>query len=265
MSEQLTEENYFEWNGMFSNSFIKSYKKCPYSATLKKKQEFKQCFFEGHFIEGLICEGEKGGKKVLNRGDYKDHVLTQSGSPYAWVTKSRYYADVVRKDEVFMSYINDPNTHFQDLITGTIGGHKFKSLQDCVNVEEGYILDLKTCGKPFSELIWCDERKKKLNFIELFEYHKQLAIYKELAKQKYGKEFSVMIGAVTKTNPADVEIFDLTDCFDWRYLLREIVADCDKISYEMSLGIIEKCGKCNDCISVKKIKSPVNYDLYFNK
>jgi hypothetical protein len=267
---RVNDDNYFTKTGHYSNSFIKSWENCPFSTTSDTNNIFNKNFFIGHFVEDLICGGD--GNEVLNREDYKDNVLTKAGKPLAFVTASRYYADVVLQDQGFMKWINDINSEFQVILTGVLGGFKFKCAIDVLNLKgfEGgnpFILDLKTTGKPLNNLVWVenDEGKNvKVPFIEAWGYHTQLAIYREIVFQNYDILCDIHIGVVTKTIPADKEIIDMTDAFDYPYLIRGVIAKCKKIDYEMKMNIIEKCGTCDDCIKAKKINGSIPYKEKYN-
>jgi hypothetical protein len=268
---EVEESNYFEKTGHYSNSFVKSWKQCPFHV-VNKKEVFNKNFFIGHYVEDLICGGD--GSSIMNREDYKDGVLKKDGEPYKWVLDSDVYAEKAMMDKNFMKYINDIDSKFQVILTGDIGGFKFKCAIDVLNMigtsngNKPFILDLKTTGNKINELVWIENeegKNVKVPFIESWGYHTQLAIYRELVFQNYGIKCEMMIGVVTKKIPSDREIISLDGSFDPDYEIRKVIRDVEKINYEIDMGIVNRCETCETCISTKKIKGKVSYKDYFGR
>lgn len=94
------------------------------------------------------------------------------------------------------------------IVTGSIGGADWKGKIDALDINDGLFLDYKT-NADFRKKHWVNDEDGHghwADFTEAFGYLNQLAIYRELLKQQYGKEFLPVIIAVTKTIPADVEL-----------------------------------------------------------
>lgn len=85
------------------------------------------------------------------------------------------------------------------IVTGEIGGAMWKGKIDCLNLEEKYFVDIKTT-KDMHEKKWDERLNRKANFIERFGYVLQMAVYCELLRQQYDKNFSSSHCSCFETN-----------------------------------------------------------------
>lgn len=258
----LDPDNYFEWCGRLSNSFVKSFLQCPAAAKAssidKEKGSFNEAFFIGHAVEGLLCEGEDGFNKVLNRLDYKDHVLTNAGKPRAFVEKSKSYAQAALNQPFFMKHIDDVDSKFQVVLEFEIAGYKMKCALDLLNLTRKFLLDIKTVGQEFFKR-WNNDKTE--NFIKAWGYLNQLGIYREAVRQNYEgmDDISCLIGAVTKTKIPDVDIFWIPN-YRLDAAMIEVEASVETVGQALQEGRFDRCGTCDHCISTKKLSGYTNYD-----
>ncbi len=94
------------------------------------------------------------------------------------------------------------------IVTGKIAGADWKGKIDALDIEHGLFIDYKT-NADFRKKHWVNDEDGHghwADFTEAFGYLNQLAIYRELLKQTYGKDFPPVIIAVTKTIPSDIEL-----------------------------------------------------------
>lgn len=90
-------------------------------------------------------------------------------------------------------------------ITGFIGGVEFKGKIDCLNIEKGYFVDIKTTKGSIDSEVWVQEdgQNVKKYWFEAYGYILQMAAYKQMLEDRYGKHFEPVIYAVTKETPSD--------------------------------------------------------------
>ncbi|WP_283310180.1 PD-(D/E)XK nuclease-like domain-containing protein, partial [Streptococcus dysgalactiae] len=63
-------------------------------------------------------------------------------------------------------------------ITGFLGEVEFKGKIDCLNVEHGYFVDIKTTKGPINDTIWNGE--ERVRWFEAYGYILQMAAYKTM-------------------------------------------------------------------------------------
>ncbi|MCJ1995033.1 hypothetical protein GYN24_10625 [Lactococcus piscium] len=135
-------------------------------------------------------------------------------------------------------------------VTGVINGIDFKGKIDCLNIEGGYFVDIKTTKSQIDDLAWSDEFRTKMRWFEVYGYVLQMATYKELLYQKYGKEFIPIIYAVTKESIPDTRAVVFQSDEKLKYELAElstIISKLDAVKKGISEAIL--CKHCNYCKS----------------
>ena len=167
----------------------------------------------------------------------------------------------LKEDKLFMYAISGEK---EQIMIGLIEGIPFKIRVDAINHEDKYFTDLKFM-KSIREKFWSNEEKRRVNFIEHYDYLLQVAVYQEIVRQNTGILYSPMILAVSKdglqkNKYSDRELIG----FDQDSLTKRL-AEFKKSIKRIVLvwnGVaenVEACGVCEYCKSVKKIKAPKNW------
>lgn len=162
------------------------------------------------------------------------------------------------RDELFMSYMDGTK---QKIMTGEIGGVPVKVKLDVFKdtKEIKRIVDLKTV-RSIQEVKYVRDLESRLNFIEIWGYDTQLAIYREIARQNTGKDYPCFIAAISKEEHPDIEIIQIPDkLMDAKI---ETVARNIKRIQDIKEGLIEpdRCGNCGYCRDTKKLERPIMMD-----
>lgn len=211
---------------------------------------------QGRLLETLLLEPEKieqfreeNPELFSQRGTTKGEIKTE-------FKKILEMAERAKQDEFFMSYLGDSfSTLYQYPVTGIIAGIKFKGLID-IYQPKSCIVDLK--GIKDFQSIWDDKSKQKLNFIEYWGYHTQLAVYQWLVKQNTGELLPVFIAGVTKETVSDIGIFSIPqEVLDHQLsVIGELAPRYQKIKD----GEIEpvRCEHCDYCKATKKLDTVIN-------
>lgn len=128
------------------------------------------------------------------------------------------YADFAKAEPMFRKINSDKMAmHFatgihEVKIRGMIGEHPWRGCIDVLNVQEGWFCDLKAVANIYEgewKVITCEDgiqRNRKVSFIESYEYHRQMAIYRHMLKEKFGKEFAPVMLVVSKQEFPDIEL-----------------------------------------------------------
>ncbi|MEJ6348808.1 PD-(D/E)XK nuclease-like domain-containing protein [Holzapfeliella sp. He02] len=215
----LTQENYYQDTSYMTNSLFKAMKKDEIGTLAKIKglwnpEENKTALLVGNYVHSYFESKEAHDRfKEANQDD----MMTKSGKLKAdfkvaekMIHRLTHRYDVQVKDWVEDNTFQRFYTGDKEVIvTGQVGGVDFKGKIDCLNLEKGYFVDLKTT-RSIREKQWSDELHKKVSFIRNYEYHRQLALYQELIRQTFGKVVQPFIVAVSKESQTDVQVFNFS-------------------------------------------------------
>lgn len=161
---------------------------------------------------------------------------------------------------------NDPQ--FRDLykgrkevmVTGKINGVDWMGKLDCIRRNHALVIDLKTT-QDLHKTYWDEETRRRISFIEEYNYTLQMAIYQELAFQRWGVRPTMVIAAVTKQTPPDKVAVafgqaELDQAMDY---LRE---HQDRIQ-QVRNGEVEprRCEQCAYCRATKQLEVVSTGDL----
>lgn len=253
----LAADNYFSPEAMrryMSNSQFKSFMKCSAAAMVELNETFedekKDCFVEGHMFEALVCGDEElfymqNPQIISSQGKTK-------GQPKSNYLKIITAAEAFKRQETMMQIVN--RCEKQKIITGEINGVPYKGCIDLYDPLTGDCWDTK-CMRDFKSQYSADEGRR-LEWWELYGYHYQGAIYRELCRQMQIKTGRFGLMAATKEDVPDVA---------WLEFDNQLLNNAYDVVYELSpyynaikVGLVdpEPCGACNYCKSVKKLTEP---------
>lgn len=159
--------------------------------------------------------------------------------------------DAVRQQPMLMEYLQGDH---QTTVWGDISGLRWKGKLDVFQPDKRRIVDLKVM-RDFAR------RGLQGSFVETYGYDRQLAIYRELVRQRYGITCDCYIVAVSKETPCNVELIEVND---WR--CNELVAELEERAKYIAPVWQGKetprgCGVCDYCRKTKHITKPVEFDL----
>lgn len=199
----LTPENYYSKEAdqqYWSFSVFKGFVQCE-AAEMYKLQDHQEPehppmpLLVGNYVHSYFESTEAHAAFVE-----KQHAnLYQRGG-------KKKLADVVKADEMIKTLESDPfiaNNYVGEkeaIVTGNLFGKPWRGKIDCLNLEEGYFIDLKTAAS-LDRTFWSvgeNGRRHKRLWFEEFGYIMQLAIYQQLIYQTYGKMLQPFIFAVSK-------------------------------------------------------------------
>lgn len=248
---KLTNDNYFspEANLIYmSTSQFKSFSSCQAKALAELKCEWKvdkNCFKEGHFFEACVTNKiesfiAENPDMISSRGETKGEIK----SNYNKVINS---ANAFKSQKLFTDSIK--KCEEQVILTGEIGGIKFKGCIDFLNPETLEGFDTK-CMKDFNK-IYSEEDKMRVSWYFAYGYNLQMAIYQELIRQNYGIVGNQHLLAVTKEEIPNVQAVKFSDEILQNAV--DIIEHYAPIYDKIKRGEIEpeRCEKCDYCKSTK--------------
>lgn len=256
---ELTHENYYSKEANLeyvSVSQYKDFKRCELYGLKKALGEYVEpkstALLVGGYADGYFA-GTLEQYKIDN-----PQIFKKDGTLKSDYEKANECINVALNDEFFMSKLTGEK---QKILTGVIGGVKVKGAIDFLNED---IVDLKLVAS-IRELVWNDDKHKKVDFIENYEYDLQGAVYQELVRQNYKKHKPFDIAALSKEDEPDKAIIRIEDD-----ILEEKLKEF--IDYVPRIDAIKKgladpigCGNCPVCRKMKKLNNVISYKDLFNK
>lgn len=242
----LNDKNYFSEEAdkhYMSVSLLKNILKCEASFKIK---EFRECFLEGHFLEEALYKNGNVNKFI---GDNPE-ICNQSGTLKAKYRTYLETAEFVKKDKQFVNSLQGEN---EKIFTGELFGVPWKIKVDCINLKKGFITDLKFI-KDFRK-VWSDKENKYVNFVELYRYDIQAAVYQEIVRQNTGKVLNFYIAAVTKEKIPKKSLLYFNK-LDLKDALEYVESVFDRVKQVWKGEVAPNaCGTCENCLKSHKIKN----------
>ncbi|GAK47746.1 phage regulatory protein [Secundilactobacillus oryzae JCM 18671] len=205
---RLTADNYYDvatdWQYL-SPTVYKRFLKCEAEALAELKGEWNpnqdqtpllvgnylHSYFESHEAHSDFVEAHKDDL-IAKSGKYKGQLKNDYRVAQAMI-------DALDNDEKFNDlYVGAK----EQIVTGEIDGVDWKGKIDCLNLERGYFVDLKTTQDLHKRYYNVDLRSY-VPFVTQYNYQLQMAVYQELIEQQYGVQCTPIIIAVTKQDPPD--------------------------------------------------------------
>lgn len=259
----LTQENYYSEQAnleYMSASQFKDFCKCERDALAKiigeKVEEPTKAMLVGSYVDAYFS-GELEIFKEKN-----PQIFKKDGTLLKDFEKANEVISAIESDPLFLKYISGEN---QKIMTGEIAGVKFKIKID--SLLEDTIVDLKTMSS-IGNLEWAQDEQGnwyKADFVEVFGYDIQGAIYQEIVRQNIGKKLPFVLAVATKEECPDKALIQIDQYYLDKALekVKELAPHFDLVKQ----GIVPPtgCGNCPTCRKNKKVESVVSYQTLFNK
>jgi hypothetical protein len=245
----------------FSVSQFNSFTRCE-SATMAElrgdyRREVSDAMLAGQ-MTAAWCEGALAFNAWMEEN--KSTVLNKSGKPYKAFEDVYRMIEALQGDRLCMEYLGGRK---EEIFTATLFGAPWKIKVDVIDDANERIVDLKTT-RSIHAYEWVESLGKKGTFIDQYSYHRQLAIYAEVHGRAVGSNniYSKYIVAVSKEDPCDLEVIDMTD-MDRHESELESVRILMPRFIAVKNGEIEpdRCGRCEWCRGTKECKEPIPYSM----
>lgn len=241
----------------WSISQYKRFRECEARALAELEGEWEDqrdntALLVGNMVHSYF-ESPEAHKKFMDEN--ADAMISKAGK-----TKGQLKSDFLvgqrmierlEADEEFIEYYVGQK---EVAVTGKIEGVEFKGKIDCLNVEKGYFVDIKTTKSDIDTEVWVrDEVSGKniqVRWFEAWGYILQMAAYKKMLEEEYGKEFLPIIYAVTKEPYPDTRaiVFESQKILDYELTkLSVLIQRLDKVKRGEEKAI--PCGRCEYCKS----------------
>ena len=257
---ELTEKNYFsnEMNMKYTGSSqIKSFLSCEAKTLAELKGEWEEDKSDSMLVSSYIDEAISGTLDSFK--EENPQIFTQKGELKAQYKIAEKVLEQIKNDPMFLKYVSGEH---QKIMIGEISRVPVKIKIDSY-FKDKLIVDLKAM-KDFN-LIWNNEIGGKENFIEMYDYILQAALYQEIDRQNNGKQLPFIIAACTKQEYSERVLLSIPqEELDFKL---EFLKNYLPHIQELKEGKIKPtyCGKCSYCLSKKKTEKIFDYHYYFEK
>jgi len=268
--EEITDQNYYGQQASY--------------AYLTNSQRKTFCECQARWLASILGEWTEPQKDVYFHGQYVDVALTESPAAFAkWSERhqAKIYGRNGKKYKVFLDLDKAINTVrneplLMEYLTGEpqtiiaiedFHGVPFKCKLDCLNLEKGFITDLKTTADLYMEQ-WSPVFMERVSYIDLYSYWTQAALYKEAVWVKYERDLPFYIVAAEKKPKHDDDsyvnrqIYHLDDTIylenEWRNAVTTMLEMQRIKEAAMDPHEVIRCEKCSYCISTKVLTEPIS-------
>ena len=199
---KLNSENYFSPEAerdFYSASQIKSYKRCAEATNAKVDGMFNPEPSTALLIGSYVDEALTGDLDQW----LQEHpeIRKRDGTLKADFVKAEEMVKRAKSEPVFMDYLNGQH---QVIMTGHIAGYPFKCKLDCLRPD--CIVDLKTVKDLESQYL---PGQGRVDFATAWDWPLQMAIYREIVRQKTGKVMPCVLAVITKETPPDIRLVQI--------------------------------------------------------
>ena len=261
MNLKLTDENYYsneaDWQYM-SVSQYKKFLECEAAAVAKLKGAWEplsdpKALLVGNYVHSYF-ESDKAHQNFIKENKSK---MFSSKKPHGLLKDFKIGDQMIERLNREPAFGQLYQGEKEVILTGEIFGVEWKGKIDCLNIKEGYFVDIKT-SKDIHEKKYDPYWGPGSTIIERFGYLLQMGVYRTLLEQKYDKAFVPFIAAVSKQTPSEAALITLDEMKIETEL--SMLADTIDHVYQVKMGEIEPewCGKCEYCRQFKKITEFTN-------
>ncbi|WP_324287553.1 PD-(D/E)XK nuclease-like domain-containing protein [Levilactobacillus brevis] len=261
----LNSDNYYsqEANKNFmSPTWFKKFVACEAEALAELRGEWapdedKTALLVGNDLHSYF-ESSEAHERFLDAN--KEVMLSSRGKTKGQLKSEYKQADIMidslKNDKTFTQLYQGEK---ESIVTGVISGAEWMGKLDCLNLDRGYFIDLKTT-QELSKRLWDSRSHRWVPFVLKYDYQLQMAVYRELVKQQYGIECEPYIVAVTKQSPPNKAVITIPHEYMEDALQR---IDEQLPHFEDVIAGVQApvpCGSCAYCREHKQLENIISVD-----
>jgi len=273
----LTNENYYddksrmsvsEYKDFFGSLGMSGCERTAYERMTGKIEEKKGMpLLVGGYVDAYF-EGTLDAYKARHRDDIYTQTSLKAFEKKGNPEELKLYADFVKADSIIKRVEQDAMFSYylsgekQVIMTGEIENQPWKIKIDSLLPDT--IVDLKVMAE-INKNKWIEDVGEFLNFIFVYGYDIQGAVYQEIVYQNTGKRLPFVIAAVTKEEEPNIALIQI----DQPYLdsaLDRVKANIPRYA-DLKSGKAEptECGNCAYCRRRKVLLGPVMLSQFMSQ
>lgn len=251
----LNKKNYYsneaDWQYMSVSQF-KDFQKCEAATLAKLKGDWQPtsnpvALLVGNYVHSYF-ESEEAHEEFIQEN--KTSILKKDGKERSDFLLAKEMIATLKNDD-FFDFIYQGEK--ERIVKQELYGVPWKARIDCLNVDKGYFIDLKTT-RQLDKRYWSKKYGRYVSFVEEYGYILQMGIYKQLLEFELNKEVTPYIFAVTKeTPPAKAAIKIHPSRYEYEFRLVE-----EQLPHILKVKSGEEkpryCGNCEYCRLAKRVQ-----------
>lgn len=239
----LTKENYKTNHDYMSYSRISKFLTCEAAAVAKYQQPQNASQLVGAYVDAYFSDELEEFTQ-----EHLEIFNSRTGELKSDFKKADVLIERIEQDEEFMKMLSGEK---QIIMSGVINDVPFKIKMDSYKENE-FIADLKIM-KDFGR-VWSDSFGRYVSFIQAYDYDIEMAIFQEIVYQNTGKKLPCYIAAITKEEPSDIGIFQISQN-ELDSALNTVKKLLPRIKKILEGQIAPyRCEKCAYCRATKKAR-----------
>lgn len=258
---QLNDQNYYDKStdsDFQSATWFKKFLTCEAAAKAEligswEPPQDNVALLLGNYVHSYF-ESEQAHADFITANH--DAMIKKDGTLLAKYSLANDMIATLESDQSFISLYQGEK---EAIVTGEIFGIEWKGKIDCLNLERGYFIDLKTTA-DLHKKYWSVENHAWQSFADKYNYQLQMWVYQKLIQQTYGVLCTPYIIAVDKHRVPDKAIISIPD-----YRMqeaRDLIRTTQKNIEAVRNGNQEpsRCEICDYCRSTKKLNTIISMD-----
>ncbi len=288
----ITKDNYYDVRDILSASTIKAFANCEAAALADLRGEYQRpastALLVGSYIDSALDSDAELNKFLAA---HPEIVNSRTGALKADFARASDIVERCKRDELFRALtVDSPADGHQYIVVGTIGvdgngtpisckgkldflllpdylerlatrfPHWVAFFQSAAQAG-GLIIDLKSAAN--TDEVWDPDAGERLPWLQSWHYDRQLAIYRELYRQRSGKVLPVLVVVATKEPSTSLLALTIDSG-----TLDEGLADAQALA-PRAWAVMHRqaepcyCGHCNYCRSVRRLDQMGPVDFRF--
>lgn len=261
----LNKKNYYsneaDWQYMSVSQF-KSFQECE-AATLAKlhgdwEPSNKTALLVGNYVHSYFESAEAHAEFI---DENRSAICKKNGGERAEFAQAIDMIEALEYDD-FFNFVYQGEKEV--ILTGELFGTDWKARIDCLNVDKGYFVDLKTT-RDLHMRIWSTKYSSYVSFVEAYGYVLQMGVYKRLLEQRLAKDIEPYIFAVSKESPPNIAGIKIHPSrFDFEYaVVEKELPHILRVKYGEEAPT--SCGKCEYCRKHKKLSGFIEIEQLLDR
>lgn len=289
----INKDNYYDIKGVLSASTIKSFETCEAAALAAIRGDYVRPSTTALLVGGYIDAALDSDAELDKfRAAHPEIINSRTGQPKADFARAAEIAERCKDDMLFRALTYDvPAAGHQYIVLGSIGTdssgepipckgkldfllspdyllhlaeifHGWTDyFRDCA-ATGGLIVDLKSAAN--TDEAWSDDVGCRIPWVQAWHYDRQLAIYRELYRQQFGRVLPVMVLVCTK-EPSPSLLPLTIDPGTLDEGLAEAQALAPRAWYLMTTDSPDphRCEKCAYCRATRRLETMGPIDFRF--